>query len=208
MLIHIAQALFAQGITHIVEGVGIERGGCGERTAVTATQADIRTEGERGDTVDVPLQVHVSRPVVVPRIALTDTVREGTTTGIDEVLRSCAVPVIGIIACPGYSSVYPQIPCLLVADIQCRRLCFTLSLVVTTATTTTTREVTVVHVVSITHEGIAHVSERLHRSETDTIAFVGAVAHIGVHLQTVTGTALGFKLQHEVVIAVINTCRP
>ena len=208
VLIHVAQTLFAQGIGHIIEGVGIERSRGRERTTVAATQTDIGAEGERGYTVDIPLQVHVSCPVVIARIALTDAVREGTASGVDEVLRSRSVPVVGIIAGPGNTSANPQISCLLVADIQCRCLRFSLSLVITTTSTTTTREVSVVHVVGITHEGIAHITKRLHGGKTNTIAVICTVAHIGVHLQAVTRATLGFKLQHEVVITIIDIGHP
>ena len=165
------------------------------------------------------MYVHVGRPAVVARIALADAVRECAATRVDEVLRPRAVPVVGIVVVPRHTSTQPQnalathlesrsyLPHLrtLVAQVEGSRLRVSLTVAVAATSSATPREVTVVHVVGITHECVAHVAEGLHRRQTDAVAVVGTVAHVGVHLQAVAGAALRHKLQHEVVVAVVDT---
>ena len=93
----------------------------------------------------------------------------------------------------------------LITGIQCSSLCFTLAVAVAASSSSTSGKVAVVHVVSIAHEGVANGTERFHGRQTDAIAVVCTITHVGVGLYTVAGTALGGELQYEVVVAVIHS---
>ena len=64
-IVHRAQSLIAQGICHVFKRISVERGSGRIASAVVGGIREIGTEGERGDRVDGPLQVHVSRPTIV-----------------------------------------------------------------------------------------------------------------------------------------------
>ena len=156
------------------------------------------------------MQVHIARPTVVARIALTDTVRKGAATGLDEILRSRTVPVVGIIVVPGHTSAPAYLtaipfPLVLIAGVECSSLGLSLTLIVTSSTSATPREVSVVHVVSIGHECIAHVTERFHCRQTQTVAMFGPIAQIRIGLYTFAGTTLGHEFEREIIISVIDT---
>ena len=59
------EALLAQGILDIVEGIGIKRGVGIEGTTVVGGETHVGTERQGGQRVDGPLQVHVARPTVI-----------------------------------------------------------------------------------------------------------------------------------------------
>ena len=156
------------------------------------------------------MQVHIARPTVVARITLADAVREGTATGLDEVLRSRTVPVVGIVAVPGHTSAPSHLITIpfaltLIAGVEGSRLGLALTLVITSSSSTTSREVSVIHVVGIGHESIAHRTEGFHCCQTQTIAIVGTIAQIWISLYTVAGTALGDKLECEIIITIVDT---
>ena len=204
LLVHAGQALGTERVCDIVVGVGVEC--CRQRivAVVVGRETQVRTEREGSDGVNLPLQIHVARPVVVARVALTGAVGEGTTTGVDKTLAARAIPVVGIAVVPGDATTQLQILVVLVADVQRASLGISLTTVVATSATTTASEVAVVDVVGITHERIAHSTEGLHGRQTDAIALVCAIADVRVSLETTTRTALGDKFQHEVVVAVVN----
>ena len=154
------------------------------------------------------MQVHVARPVVGTRVTLVDTVRESTATRDDKTLRTRLVPVVGVVVVPRHTTAHLQLVLLLIAHVQCGSLRSTLTLTGAASTTTATSEVAVVHVVRIAHKRVAHVAERFHSRQTDAIAVVRTIAHVGIGLQTTAGTALRHKLQHKVVVAVVDTRHP
>ena len=106
---------------------------------------------------------------------------------------------------PRHTAAHPQVFVVLVADVEGGCFRVTLAVAIAPTTSATTREVAVVHVVGIAHESITHRTKRLHRRQANAIAMVGTVAHVRIHLQAVAGTSLRHKLQHEVVVAVIDT---
>ena len=83
---------------------------------------------------------------------------------------------------PCDSTAQLQLVLLLVADVQSTSLCFALSLSVATASSATTAEVTVVHVVGITHKRIAYVTKGFHGCQSDTIASVCTNADVRIGL--------------------------
>ena len=106
---------------------------------------------------------------------------------------------------PGDTATEFQVFPILITDIQCGSFRLPLPRAIATPTAATTGEVAVIHIVGIAHKGITHRAEGFHRSETDAIAVVGTDAHVGVHLQAVACALLGDKLQHEVIIAIVET---
>ena len=156
------------------------------------------------------MQVHVARPAVAARVTLADAVREGAATGLHEILRSRTVPVVGIVAIPGHTPAPAHLVTIpfaltLIAGIEGCRLGLALSLVIATASSTTSREVSVVHIVGIRHDGIAHSSEGFHGRQTETVAIVGTIAEVGISLYAIAGAALGDELECEVVITIVDT---
>ena len=156
------------------------------------------------------MQVHVTRPTVVTRVTLADAIRESTATGLDEVLRSRTVPVVSIIAVPCHTSAPTHLIAIpfsltFVAGIKGCGLGLSLTLVIASSTSTTSREITVVHVIGIGHEGVAHRTEGFHCCQTQTIAIVGTITQIWISLYTVAGTALGDELECEVIITIVDT---
>ena len=151
------------------------------------------------------MQVHVAPPAVVARVALADAVREGTSTGVDETLRSRPVPVVRIAVIPSHASAQLHLVLFLVADVQRTGLRLALSLSVAASPSSASAEVTVVHVVGVPHKRIAHVTKGLHRRQTDAVATVRTDAHVRIRLQTFSDTTPCDKLQHEVVVTVVDT---
>ena len=203
-LVHGLLVLRAERVGHIVVGVVAEGCRVGEAAAVVGREAHVGPERQGGVLVDFPLQVHVSRPAVVSRIALADAVRERASACCHEALRRRAVPVVGIVARPCHSSAGLQVLVILVADVEGTRLGGALAVVVAPSAPASSREIAVVHVVGIPHEGVSHGAEGLHGRQSYAVAAVGAYAHVGVHLQAVACAALGNKFQHEVVLAVVD----
>ena len=204
LIVHLVHSLGAQRVVHIVEGIGVETGRGGLAAAVVGGKAEVGSERESSALVDVPLQVHVGGPVVVARIALVDAIGEGVTSRIDEVLCASTVPVVGIAVRPCHTSVHLQVFVVLVAHVQSCRLRVALPVVIASSSSAAPREVAVVHVVSISHERISSGTERLHCRQSHSVASLRANAHIGVHLQSVAHAALGDKLEHEIVIAIVD----
>ena len=100
-----------------------------------------------------------------------------------------------------------QLVLLLVTDVQCASLRFALSLPVASSSSPSSTEVTVVHVVGIAHKRIAYVTKGFHGCQSDAIAAVCTIADVWIGLQSFSGTTLGHKLQHEVVVTVVNVCQ-
>ena len=202
--VHSCQPSSVEGIVDVLEGVVVERCRRAEAAAVVVADAYVRAERQYAQRVDVPLHVHVCRPAVLPLVALADAVREcSSALCLDEVLRPRAAPVVGVAAVPRHSSAGLQVPSVLVAYVQCRRLRLALAVVVAASSSATPCEVSVVHVVGIAHECVSDVAEGLHGRQAHAVAVVGAVAHVGVHLQSASCAALGDELEHEVLVAVV-----
>ena len=108
---------------------------------------------------------------------------------------------------PGDASAHSQLVLLLIADVQSTSLRLTLSLSVTTSSSASSAEVSVVHVVGITHKRIAYIAEGLHGCQSDAIAPIRTDADIRIGLQSSSGTSLRDEFQHKVVITVVNTCQ-
>ena len=111
--------------------------------------------------------------------------------------------------CPCDAAVDPQLfavwlALVFIADVQGSRLGVTLSVAVAASSSATSAEVSVVHVVGVAHECIAHGAEGLHGCQSDAISVVGAVAQVGVGLYAVACAALGCELEYEVVVAVVD----
>ena len=206
--VHRLEARLVERVGIQLEGTDVERGRVGESPAVVGREIDVGTERQRGGRVDGPLQVHVSRPAVCPGIILADAAREGPATGIDKTLRPRAVPVVGIVVIPCHAPAHPEVLAILVTHVERRRLGVALSAAIATAPAATAREIAVVHIVGIAHEGVAHVAERFHSRQTHAIAVVGAIAQVGVHLESLSRTFLRDELQHEVVVAVVDARLP
>ena len=205
-VVHRREPVGLERVDDMLEGVLVERCRAAESAAVAGRETQVGAEGEDAERVDVPLQVHVGRPVVLAGVALADAVREGAAAGgPDEVFRARAVPVVGIAAVPRHAAAHLQVAVVLVAGVQCGRLGLALAVAVASAATATAGEVAVVDVVGVAHEGVADAAEGLHRRQPDAVAVVGAVAHVGVHLQTAAGAALGDELEHEVFLTVVDT---
>ena len=207
LLVHLPQALGTQRVSDIVVGIAVEGCRCREVATVAGLETHIRTERQRRYRVDGPLQIHVARPVVVARIVLTDAVREGSATRIDKVLRSRLVPVVGVATRPRHSPT-PLHLLVFVAGIQRCRLRLALTLVVAATTSATSREVAVVDIVGITHKRIAHGTKGFHGRQSDAVAPIRADAKVGIGLQTFAHASLGHKLQHEVVVTVVQSRHP
>ena len=159
------------------------------------------------------MQVHVGRPIVVARIALANAVAEGTAARRQhEVLRTRAAPVIGVGVGPRHAAVHPEraLPTsfhparTLVAEVERSGLRRALAVAIATPASPAPREVAVVHVVGIAHERVTRVAKGLHRRQANAVAPVGTDAHVGVHLQSLAGRTLRHKLEHKVVVAIIN----
>ena len=175
---------------------------------VVGIETDVRTPRQGGQRVDSPLQVHVTRPVVGTRVTLVDTVRESTATRDDKTLGPRLVPVVGVVVVPRHATAQLKLVLLLIAHVKCGSLRLTLTLAVAASATAATSEVAVVHVIRITHKCVTHVAERFHSCQADAIAVMHAIAHVGIGLQAATGTALRHKLQHKVVVTVVDTRHP
>ena len=106
---------------------------------------------------------------------------------------------------PCHTSADPQLVLLLVTDIQSTGLRVALTLSVAASASTASAEVAVVHVVGITHKRIANVTKGFHRCQTDAVAAIRTNTHVRIRLQAFSDTTLGDKLQHEIVVTVVNT---
>ena len=197
-----------QRVRDAADGIGItpERGADGIAQLVVGVIAELRTEHDVPHRVRHPLQSHTSIPTIGTGEILAVAVAERRSRAAHEILRRPTNGGITVTMVPPDATIQLQAVFLLVVQVDARHLSGCQTLAASTPTTTTTgRETHIVDIVGTGHQEDFQIVLHPASEDATAIAFLCACRQIGIKHETFVHTTLDTKIEHRLLLTIIDT---